>query len=193
MCLNISHMKESPEKSSWIRRVGLEKRWHLPIEISRKEGVNIIKELESQKSPFIEIAGPTDDGFWFFDFDEAKEPEMINLATIKGVKVSNVRFEKNTDFLADAKELPIKDNSLGAVFCAHLGTAYENLRGKTIFDLKIRKKALLEASRVLQSEGYALWQGLQSDEIEFARKNGLMPIQLERFPDGICNVIFKKQ
>lgn len=104
------------------------------LEVVRPGNFYLRRELRKLQAPFIEVAGPTREGFVFHDLDETGELKKIDLAKEQKVFVSNLysgkpEFEKGgfvqfyglVDFVTDARITPIRGGSIGALFCSCLG------------------------------------------------------------------------
>lgn len=88
---------------------------------------DLLKVLKEIKDPVIEIGGPTKKGYPFIGIKNLKS--FFKKGYISNIvredydydEKGNLRYEKlDVDFLADARNLPFKDETIGAVFCSCL-------------------------------------------------------------------------
>lgn len=198
---------EGEGNDGWISNFFIEPKTGLRINIKRLENFDLLGELEKRKDKFVEVAGPTERGFMFYDFKEGEEPKRLNLLDyiskdkmyvsnlFKGVAHWNpntgefLGIENSVDFRADAKKLPLKDESIGAFFGSCLGSfplsALADIRMKMPSEAVqsdeyaedgitnvFREKALKEAMRVLKKDGLLVWQGGKLSDTEFAKQLG---------------------
>lgn len=118
-------------------------------------GFNLKQAFESTKGPFVEIAGPTLEGYLIADFSKlSKHVYTSNIAT-PGLPYYNQNgelagFIGRVDFSADSTKLPLADNKVGALF----GSC---LQRPTI------PNTLSEASRVVEDGGLLLLQSTFED------------------------------
>lgn len=216
-------MVENWRNQHWIKGFGFDEFYGYPIKIYKREGFDLVKEIKKKKSA-IEIAGPTDTGFRFHDFQGPdKQYSKVDLFQEKPAHVSNLYpgtpvFKSNqpgfegfygkVDFIADAKNLSVKENSVGVVYCACLGEIapvgisliaeageekhipiQEKMRVREINKLpihetiertaKIREEAIKEAWRVLVPGGFLVWKGGTVHDVGFAINLGFTVLQRE--------------
>lgn len=162
--------------------------------LSREPDFNIEEELEKVKGPYIEIGGPTATEYWF-------GLKLIDTKTLnKKVYVSNItpgviihmengktKQYGKVDFQADATKLPLKNNSIGALFASCLNGP-------------IRADVLDEAYRVLEPDGLLLWQGGKQEDIEKAKSLGFVTKEVWSYSPRFAsyndfqafNIVFQK-
>lgn len=140
----------------------------VPMIIDRN--FNLEEFLNSIKGPFVEVGGPTSDGYWFGN-------KNVNLEELKKdpnkkVVISNIypglpvwgrnhklRFEGTVDMQADATLLPLRDSSVGALFTSNLGNDVLN-------------EFIPEAARVLAGNGLLFVQGLPENQVQAINQKG---------------------
>lgn len=157
-------VEKSEEKNTWwinhdavriIRQLkGLElpKPWTLFAQ-RNDEFFDLQWALRSRKGAFIEVAGPTPQGYDFIDIKTLDR--ALHISNIKPLpflcmgpeKGWSFVYEHKPNFLADARRLPFADLSLGAIFLSWPG-------GNLIEDF------IKEADRTLESGGLLIWQGM---------------------------------
>lgn len=147
------------------------------------EKFDIYKKLSEVSGPLIEVAGPSDLGY-----------ELVDLKKIdKKIYVSNLfkgapRFSVDTgefigyeglvDFQADGTKLPLKPESVGAIFIKSLGdisSIEENRTKEQIQDdqQKLRSEAIREAAVALERGGILVFEGTDLGVLDYAQANGL--------------------
>ncbi len=109
--------------------------------------------MKARSGPFIEIGGPTPQNFKMF-------PRYRLDRTGKPYFVSNVNLNDGVDFVADGRQMPLKDASVGALFMSAMTRYY-------------RADILQEAARILEPGGVIIIQGVELEDIEVAKENGL--------------------
>ncbi len=104
-------------------------------EVRAREGFHAAEEIKRVEGPTIEVAGPTDEGFFFHDIEKRSgRPHNGDLFKERKVFVSNLypgnpqftqgqfsHFFGTADFIADARRLPLKNAEVGALFCSCFG------------------------------------------------------------------------
>ncbi|MDO8561126.1 MAG: hypothetical protein Q7R91_02840 [bacterium] len=214
------------EASEWFDRKWVTARFKegkIDWEVRAREGFHPVEEIKRVEGPTIEVAGPTDEGFFFHDIRKnITRPGKLDLFKEREVFVSNLypgrsefamgkfnRFVGMADFIADARELPIKEGRVAALFCSCLGQmgqkGREEMRRlgfeKTALRLESEKKAasgrnrlensikgstrlreevIQEVQRVLKEGGLLVWQGGMLDDLKFALNNGFILLQIEQ-------------
>lgn len=144
--------------------------------------------INATSGPLVEIGGPSF-GDWSFPnprfvFDPKKLERPIHISNVvedpdiagwhpkfripwqPRIKYATDRVE----FLADARNMPIPDSSLGAVFTA-------NLPGAAEFG-GLRSDFIHEAARVVEPGGLVVFHGARAIDIEEAAGLDLHPIRL---------------
>ena len=133
------------------------------------------------------------------------------------------------DFVADGENMPIKNGGASIIFCSRLGKidfdGIENMKeNESIFVPKseldrldsyknesltksdldeekavIRESTIKEAWRILDEDGFLVWQGGREEDIETAKEIGFLPLHLEKIcyksgenPHYSYKAIFKK-
>lgn len=186
-------------------------------EVRAREGFHAAEEIKRMEGPTIEVAGPTDEGFFFHDIREnIVRPRKIDLFKERKAFVSNLypgspRFEQGqfnhffgtADFIADARELPMKEGKAGVLFCSCLGPM--GVRGREEMrrlgfekavsrmesekrtpqngikeSVRLREEVIQEAKRVLKEGGLLVWQGGIPNDFAFALNNGFVLLQTEQ-------------
>mgnify|MGYP003393676364 CR=1 FL=1 len=195
------------------------------ITIRRQEDFDMVRALKEKEGPFLEVAGPTEGGFPFHSFQGNEEPERIDLFQLvadKNIFVSNLYkglptlygdaftgFEGVVDLRADARELPVEEGRLDAVFCSCPGSIsplgvkkmVEGGAGKDIpycerirvgeesymtkaeisrAENELRKGVIAEATRVLKPGGLLIWRGARRQDFGFAIDAGFVVAHYER-------------
>jgi len=162
-----------------------------------KSGFSTDEELDERRGPFIEIGGPTKDGFELVDLKKLTKklyqsnvftnPEKVFMEPGTSTAELSRGKPKKVDFLADARDLPFADGSVGALFAAYLPR-------------HVRQHFIQESGRVLEQGGLLVSEGLTKEDFESAAANGFelggYVIHLadygKRGRDYIVNAIFKK-
>lgn len=180
-------INDSNNKDSIQKEAGKIEREEI-IEDYKEEGFDIEEKLKEVNGPYVEVAGPTPGGYDLVDIN--------NLG--KKLHVSNAfsRLAKGKiDFKANAKELPLKNESVGALFVSCLGGIQRddpeelkllekkvgknwvsNKTAKRYDELsyqekrKLRERALEEAYRSLEDGGILIWQGGEKEDVETAKE-----------------------
>ena len=204
-------------------------------EVRAREGFHPGEEVKRIEGPTIEVAGPTDEGFFFHDIQkDIARPHKNDLFKERKVSVSNLypdrpeftegkfsRFVGMADFIADARDLPVREGEIAALFCSCLGPmgrmGREEMRRlgfeKTVSRLereaaskkntiedsvRLREEVIQETQRVLKDGGLFIWQGGTFHDLKFALNNGFALLQVEqrRTSSGTelaPNMIFQKR
>lgn len=98
-----------------------------------KKDLDLIKLLNKVSGPLIEIGGPTKDGYDLVDFKKLNKKLLVfNLFPGNPVFIgppgselpTRMTYLGRVDFVADAFNLPISDNIVGAIFVAHFGGSH---------------------------------------------------------------------
>jgi hypothetical protein len=148
-----------------------------PKKIFQSEGFSLADQLIGRSGPFIEVAGPTLDGYFMADFDKL-DRHVITSNIVAGLPIydpDNGQIRKiigKVDFKANANCLPIKASSVGAVFvsCPPSST--------------IRPERIVgEVKRVLEPGGIFVAQKVDSVMILAAQNNGLKLQSKYQYPD----------
>lgn len=172
----------------------------------RDENFNVYVKMHHLKGPLIEVAGPTKSGYELVDFDTLDRKVMVSniyQGTPKlGVDNKPEGFYGRVDFEADARQLPLKDKSAGAIFSSNFGLIQnqdlppeERLRRSN----EARIDVIKEANRVLKEGGLLIWQGGKAQDVEFAKQHGFVVRQMIETRNRIkpedptwYNIIFEK-
>lgn len=222
---------EDWRSKKWESREILEE--GLRVQILLREDFSAIKEIHKRKGPAIEVAGPTD-GFFFHEFNKSGGVKKIDLFKERPVFISNIypgkpefdgsaggflHFRGPVHFVADARKLPIVEESVELLFCSCLGqiapsgvkgilssdaghavpkqeTERIKERREPLEEVRVlREQAIVEAFRVLKSGGLLIWFGGKTEDINFALGHGFIIVQREKINWGETdnyNVIFMK-
>lgn len=133
-----------------------------------KEGFVFEDELTKSSSPFIEVAGPTPEGFELLDTSKLTKKLLVSNITPglenwdhsgKESVLLGHQYEDQLDFRADARQLPFAKESVGL-----LVTAYPT-NG-------ISPSLIIEAHRVIKQGGYLLWEGALDNDVLFLLSHG---------------------
>ncbi|MBI2335058.1 hypothetical protein HYU96_04670 [Candidatus Daviesbacteria bacterium] len=144
-----------------------------------KPGFNVHKTLQERKGAFVELAGPTPEGFEAAkvygkeDKYFVSSSDGIQRQTDKELIVSNILPEgyvysskcnppvaqEPISLLADATRVPLKNGSVGAIFISCLPK-------------NTRKDTLKQAYNALEDEGLLIWQGGFPEDIIVAENTG---------------------
>jgi len=160
-----------------------------------ESGFSVEKKLKELEGPFVEVAGPTTEGY-----------ELVNLNKLdKKLFVSNLRdspWRGKIDFRSDVRKLPIIDNSVSALFVSNLGgpqfdspEEFKQLRNKFFSEKrdlidkkeikkfiklsniefrKLKNEAIKEAFRIVEDKGLLIWQGGDKEDIIYAEHLGFV-------------------
>lgn len=221
--------KASEEIDDWEERAWKRRNFddgQFKYEVFKREGFSI-KDIIKKKGVAVEVAGPTDNGFWFHDFsDKSKEITSFNLAEGKKFLTSNLypgvpEFSREgfkgyygkVDFIADAREMPVKKGGADLVYCSCLGSIAksgvkiivgarpedvpvvekEGLASEFSFDMaienivaenhKLREQVIEESWNILKPGGILVWQGGWVHDVGFAIGRGFVLLQREQESD----------
>ena len=141
---NSPQMSSQPEEGAqYIEKTMRLKKEAIMLRLRKQKGFDLVRELLKRNGPFVEIAGPTPSGYPIYLFEDGdKKPAKVDLFSLvrargKNIYTSNLYkglpvmdtvrrrfkgFEGSVDFVGDATNLPVKDNSLEIVFCSCLGS-----------------------------------------------------------------------
>jgi len=117
-----------------------------------KEGFDLGREMKARTGPFVEIGGPSPEYKMFprYRLDRTGKPYFV----------SNIDSAERVDFVADGRQMPLPDASVGALFMTSITRYY-------------RADILKEAARILEPGGLVIMQNLVNPEdIDAAQKNG---------------------
>jgi SAM-dependent methyltransferase len=137
----------------------------VPMAEWKKEDFSLYEDLAKRSGIFLEVGGPTPEGYESVDF------KKIQQNTGKKVLISNIArdghlslLDKDTvikedklkkmdriDFQADVRQMPLVDGSVGGLFASCL-----SVRGKNVFQ---------EASRILEPGGIFVYQGCGINDV----------------------------
>lgn len=125
------------QEASWENRVweGINfDEGQFNYEVFKREGFSI-KDIIKKKGVAVEVAGPTEKGFWFHDFSKkGSEITSFNLAERKKILTSNLYpgtpifsegsfdYWGKTDFIADARAMPVKEGGVDLVYCSSIAS-----------------------------------------------------------------------
>ena len=149
----------------------------LEVGYFKMKGFNIDKKLKQINGSFVEIGGPT-----------VQEFNLINTKELpKKLITSNIRTHKNIDkpdFFADAKNMPLENNSVGALFSKNIS-----------IDSSEYKDLAKEAWRIIEPGGVFIFEGGRKDIFKSAKETGFNVVQHSVQTgknDLYCNFIFEK-
>lgn len=124
-----------------------------------KKNFLLIEEVKRIKGFFVEVGGPTKDGFDLIDYKDIRKRIFISNIT-KGVSEYDTKtgeflgYFGKIDFLIDGRHLPFKDNSIGIIFASYLPH-------------NMRMSIWAEIFRVMRNNGLLIWQGyIEKEKIE---------------------------
>lgn len=144
--------------------------WETNQEWGDKPSPLAIKEA----GPVVEFAGPTQN-----------RDSMSRNYGLKPDLVTNVSENAGlgpVDMLADVRQMPFAEGSLGGIFISCLpGMPRQHA---TTFDIShqestLRDEAIVEAARVLKPGGFLFWRGGTTEDVDAAWRNGLEPRHFE--------------
>ena len=115
----------------------VEQREHVPAFEWHEHGFDFQMEIKERTGPFIEVAGPTPGGYEQLSENEYTDvySKLITSNVFDGLYHSRrdpqtgaVEGEKiaPVHFAADAKQLPLRDGTVGALFCSYLNPDQRN-------------------------------------------------------------------
>ena len=119
-----------------------------------EESFTVEEALNNVRGPLIEAAGPTYGGFAFIDSSKLR----------KRMYVSDLVPDRNVDFAADATKMPFADNSVGSLFISCM-------------PIDKRVQSLQEAERIIEDDGYLVWQGGYPTDVRKALDLNFVPKQ----------------
>lgn len=181
-----SKQKESREKLHQAAREKFEKTGARETIIYKDENFDVYDRLSEVKGPLIEVGGPTDNGYDLVDTSKLdKKIYVSNL--FPGApyfeKGKFIGYEGPVDFQADARDLPLKPESVGAIFLKALGEV-ETTKDETpaveklAQQKKLREETLAEAAKMLEPGGVLLMETVDELElIEKGEQNGLRLVE----------------
>lgn len=89
------------------------------IDVWVKPGINLESTLRSVEGPIVELAGPTDLGYYFLDGIALPSKPIIT-----NIQPKTLLYGPGTDYvldkIIDGRHTPYKDSSVGMVLSAHL-------------------------------------------------------------------------
>lgn len=170
----------------------------VPLDRDRytQQGFNAPQSIKEVKGPLVEIAGPTQGGYRLVDTNDLNKKLFVS-----NKKLGCPLFNPNTgeragyigssvDFRADATKLPFKAGSVGAVFVSCLGPLFDDPQAIPV--VALRKSAIEEAGRVLEPNGFLVWQGGSRQDILNAEQQGFKIVEYTRSDTNSYNIIFQK-
>jgi len=154
--------------------------------IYKDEVFNVYKRLAEVRGPLVELGGPTEGGYDLVDtYKIGKKIHVSNL--FEGSPTFDtggvIGYKGPVDFRADARNLPLKPESVGAIFIKALGeieteedeTPVEEMM---IQQKKLRMDAAKEAARMLEPGGVLILESFDELElIDLAKESGLKLVE----------------
>jgi len=135
--------------------------------------VNINDIVINTDGPLIEIGGPTEGGYELIDVDALPKKLIVsnisNNAPIYDSAGELIEYYGRVDFLADGKNMPIKDDSAAGVFMSGIPTKNDD------------KSFIKEAHRVLKNKGLLLIQGMGEINLDYIQQLGFNPLLIRVF------------
>ncbi|RMD58778.1 hypothetical protein D6821_02745 [Candidatus Parcubacteria bacterium] len=165
---------------------------------------NPIQHLKELDFPLVEVGGPTPHGYCLIDCNQLPRRLLVSniFAGLPKFRGTLLFLEGKVDFRADGRCLPLRDESVAALFGSSIGGAHfsdkrlqERLsrftddykmsrREKSRQTKVLRQKIIVEARRVLIAHGLLVWQGGNIDaDVEFALKLGF-ELRLQKCSDS---------
>lgn len=128
---------------------------------------SVRQALEATKGPFIEVGGPSEDEYWlgYSLYDTKFLNKKLHVSNVNpGVPIVNrkgevVRYGRKVDFRADARQTPLRDESVGALFASNLPQ-------------EIRADVTEEGRRIVEPGGLFFIQGFLKKDIDYAKEQG---------------------
>ena len=167
------------EAREWLDRKWVTARFRedkVDWEMRARAGFHPVEELRKAKGPTVEVAGPTDEGFFFHDIKEdMAQPHKTDLFKERKVFVSNLfsgrpefakdkfsHFTGTADFIADAQKLPAREGRVGVLFCSCIGpigtTGMEKMRKlgfeKTVSRIELEREAAIKSDIVVEESAH---------------------------------------
>lgn len=175
-----------------------------PVPQESREKFDVYQSLHERKGAFIEIAGPTEQGYAMVDFARLEkkvwESNVYDGTPLYDTQTGEfIGYDQKVDFQADVRVLPFADGTIGAIFCSHLGTLtqkQETLEEGLTQTRDLREHALHEAFRALEKGGLLIWQGGTQHDLHVANHVGFALRAADRLTDDRgherLNLIFEK-
>ena len=139
---------------------------------------DIEEKLKNVKGLLIEKAGPTESGYSMVD-TQGLGKKIYTSNIYEGCPIledgKTVNFFGKVDFQADAKKLPFRNGTIGAVFCSCLGkvcTDDEDFFRNRMKNVILREEAIKEALRVLEPGGLLILQDFWMEDMKMAEHLG---------------------
>lgn len=148
---------------------------------------DLAESINNARGPFIEIAGPTHN-----DYDLLRtQGQRVDMEVVNNkLKVSNIARSPGADFSADARQMPIKDESVGMVFCSCLGPkkiSGEELLSKNALYNKRVFETYSEAARMLRPGGLMVMQGRMAEDLSMEKALGFKVKQYAEYRDELTD------
>jgi ubiquinone/menaquinone biosynthesis C-methylase UbiE len=112
------------------------------------------------------------------------------------LQVSNIQSESGVDFQADARQMPLRDESVGAVFCSCFGhpsrrVGEEHLDNRVLYQ-KNMFEVYKEAVRILRPGGLIVVQGRLAEDLAMEKSFGFKLRQYSEFYDELTDPFRKR-
>jgi hypothetical protein len=114
-----------PHASKVARLASLEKRkfWRPnKYKSATHKGFLFEEELQQRRGPFLELGGPTDEGY--FHLDQVQLPKRVLLSNVEMPDFVPQEYRddvaNSTDFVIDGSDIDLPDDSLGMVMASHI-------------------------------------------------------------------------
>lgn len=159
-----------------------------PVVEKRRQGFDWKKSLDSQKKPFLEVAGPTPrhDDYDFINFRDYGS-RLITTNVIPSKDFPEARRNKLLEINAamDGENLAVKDNSLGAVFISSFRIRDFESRQRPkpenhkpdLENTEHVRKVAKEVFRALDEGGMLVWLRLETeDDLRAIEEAGFIPV-----------------
>lgn len=157
---------------------------------SKASKFDLEERLNKIEKPFIEIAGPTPEGYDQSNFSKLNKKVFVsNLFPGKprfvdmGRDKESITYEGKVDFIADGMELPVKDKSLGAIFISGLGGSQLKDMSVKLGSRKFKESAHKETHNYQEIEEY----GVNYDKNEFSEEG----ISEEELQERVINEAYR--
>lgn len=158
-------IKEARERGKWVR-----------------EGFDLEKSLKNITKPFIEIGGPTAEGYDLVDLKKLNKkilesnlfPGSPVFTGLHGKSSDTINYCGKVNFIADATEMPLQNDSVGAIFASYFGGSHCKDTALNLKDKKFKNSAY---SRHYPPSETERQQGIAIPPLEFTLEQKMNEIQ----------------